>query len=716
MNGLLVKRRWMFSNGVSKMRDIESMKRKKISVVVCILGLLAQLGAALPAQADGPATKPGQKPIIKVAAAQPRSRLIGYQLRKPADVLVRVDGALDELAKLIDKAGAAHCDVIAFPEDTLGLGTWEAGNKPILKDVLPTAVQHMLERLGQAAAAHQMYLVCCNDTIEKDGSVQNTAFFLGRDGKEIGRYHKVNMPIHELDKKRGDHFPVFQTPDLGGVGMLICYDMVFPEAPRCLALGGADIIFHPTLGGAAVGDDDLSRAAFRTRAAENFVYLVVAQRGNGSMIISPQGKILAEGHGPDELAIAEIDPHGGREGGDAMNRQADMRARLFRERSPAAFGILTDPKPPVLTKVPETMTVEEATSISAKALTEGETRFKEADALVRAGKRKEAIAAFQQLRRDFRQTWIDYVAQERLAKLGVHESRGPDSSSEKSEGLASKYPGDKGIASDPHVLFTENFETGSLAEIGKRWGEIRDPQNMNLSAEAAPASSGKRSLHVVAGMPKEREAAGDGFRGGGHLYTHFRGVDQIYVRFYVKFPPKSGYLHHSVAIIADKEPTKWPKGYAGKKPAGDQFIATHIEPWSQWGKVPPPGAWNFYTYWQEMKPDGRGDYWGNSFQAGSDPIIPGRWYCVEAMVKANSRPDAADGQQAFWVDGQLVKNFKGIRWRSSNDLKFNTLWLLYYVSQDTAEHNRDSQPKDRVYEIWFDDVAVSTEYIGPIRK
>ena len=33
--------------------------------------------------------------------------------------------------------------------------------------------------------------------------------------------------------------------------MLICYDMVFPEAARCLALGGADVIFHPTLGGAA---------------------------------------------------------------------------------------------------------------------------------------------------------------------------------------------------------------------------------------------------------------------------------------------------------------------------------------------------------------------------------------------------------------------------------------------------------------------------------
>src|SRR5262249_30167197 len=152
-------------------------------------------------------------------------------------------------------------------------------------------------------------------------AIYNTAFLLGRDGKEIGRYHKVCPTIHERVCTPGDRFPVFATKDLGGVGMLICYDMVFPETARCLPLGGADMIFHPTLGGAAIGDDDISRAAFRTRAVENFVYIIVAQRGGGSMIVSPQGRILAEAKGVDSLAIADIDPLGGREGGDAMNQQ-----------------------------------------------------------------------------------------------------------------------------------------------------------------------------------------------------------------------------------------------------------------------------------------------------------------------------------------------------------------------------------------------------------
>src|SRR5207237_10061485 len=109
--------------------------------------------------------------------------------------------------------------------------------------------------------------------------------------------------------------------------------------------------------------------------------------------------------------------------GDAMNPPTDMRARLFRERSPAAFGILTDPNPPALAKVPETMTVAEAVEISSRALTVGEEQFKKADALLRQGKTNEAIVAFEKLRGEFRQTWIDRVSQERLARLGYERDR-----------------------------------------------------------------------------------------------------------------------------------------------------------------------------------------------------------------------------------------------------------------------------------------------------
>jgi hypothetical protein len=267
-------------------------------------------------------------------------------------------------------------------------------------------------------------------------------------------------------------------------------------------------------------------------------------------------------------------------------------------------------------------------------------------------------------------------------------------------GIASKYPGDEGIEKDPRVLFVEDFESGDLKEIGARWGEISHAENMDLSPDVPPDSPGLRSVHISK---------------NGHLYTHTKGVDTMFARFYVKFHPKTGYIHHFVHLNADRTPTPWPKGAAGLKPAGDEAFTSGIEPWGQWGKAPAPGLWHFYSYWHEMKGSKDGKYWGNFFDPPEQEAIqPGRWYCIEAMLKANSTPETADGEQTFWVDGRRVGEFKGIRWRTSDQLKVNTFWLLYYVTEQSARHNNDTYP-DRVYEIWFDDIVLATEYIGPVQ-
>jgi hypothetical protein len=94
-----------------------------------------------------------------------------------------------------------------------------------------------------------------------------------------------------------------------------------------------------------------------------------------------------------------------------------------------------------------------------------------------------------------------------------------------------------------------------------------------------------------------------------------------------------------------------------------RLFSSDIEPRRDWNKYPPPGVWHFYSHWHEMKPDGVGHCWGNSFNATQEPIQPGRWYWVEAMLQANAMPSTADGEQAFWMDGKLTGHFKGIRWR-----------------------------------------------------
>jgi len=401
---------------------IDTTTRQFALCAATILGFIAAPEAVTVRAADKPIgsaeAASGASATVRVAAVQAKRRLVDWRTKDSAQVMAAVDKNLGALEEIVHKAGEQECDVLAFPEDTLGLLNWYGVNEPVAKEVVPEAVSRMLDRLGSAAASHRMYLVVCSDFIESDGATYNTAFFLGRDGKEIGRYHKTCPTWSECGaRKRGESLPVFPTPDLGTVGMLICYDLVFPETARCLALAGADIVFFPTMGGAAVGDDDIGLQALRVRAAENHVYLVVAFRGSGSMIISPRGKIIARAEGSDGLAIADIDPLGGRQGGDAMNHQRDMRARLFRERNPAAFGILTDPNPPALKKVPIDITSREAGRIAAKVLTTGEEEFQQAESLARAGRTSDAIAAFDRLRTEYRGSWIERVATERLRKL-----------------------------------------------------------------------------------------------------------------------------------------------------------------------------------------------------------------------------------------------------------------------------------------------------------
>jgi predicted amidohydrolase len=352
-----------------------------------------------------------------------RALNVDYRLTTSSEALDQVDRSLDILEGIVHKAGEAGCDVVALPEGTLGLMRWQGTHPEQLGEVLPEAVARMLRRLGGAAAAHSMYLICCTDVLEPWGALRNTAFFLGRDGQEIGRYHKVNLPLHEQHKQAGDGFPVFQTPDLGGVGMLICYDMVFPEPARCLTLNGADIVFVLTMGGAAFGGEDISRAAFRTRAVENWLYLAVSWGGGnartGSMILSPKGDILVDERAPGAIAIADIDPFDGRQNADFANWQHDMRARLFRERRPEAYGVLTDPHPPALDRLPmyTPAPAQEIAQIFHRATTIGHVEYDRAQELVRRGEIDKAIEALEAMQVTYPGTWFDRMAAEQLPAL-----------------------------------------------------------------------------------------------------------------------------------------------------------------------------------------------------------------------------------------------------------------------------------------------------------
>jgi predicted amidohydrolase len=147
-------------------------------------------------------------------------------------------------------------------------------------------------------------------------SLYNSAALVGPEGV-IAVYRKTHLPVLGVDRYvcAGDALPVLDLP-FARIGVLICYDMRFPEAARTLALRGADVIIVPTNWpeGAESAPEFLTRA----RAWENRVYLaacnrVGTERGTRfigrSQIVTPDGRFLAEADGSAETILyGEIDP------------------------------------------------------------------------------------------------------------------------------------------------------------------------------------------------------------------------------------------------------------------------------------------------------------------------------------------------------------------------------------------------------------------------
>jgi predicted amidohydrolase len=145
----------------------------------------------------------------------------------------------------------------------------------------------------------------------------------------LGHHRKVHLPPSERDAFRpGDSFRAFDTP-LGRVGMLICYDKVFPEAARTLALDGAEIVasmsawpvcrFAPA---ARIAEDRQTRQfnlLDQARAMENQVVWLSSNAVGRSeslrfmgqaKVVAPDGSVLARTGGRAGVAVARVDVRG----------------------------------------------------------------------------------------------------------------------------------------------------------------------------------------------------------------------------------------------------------------------------------------------------------------------------------------------------------------------------------------------------------------------
>ena len=168
-----------------------------------------------------------------------------------------------------------------------------------------------IRALAQACSDLKVHVIVGTLRPGASGAVYNTSVLLGTGGV-IGMYDKAHLPFCGADKftARGDTgFRVFDTA-LGRIGMLICYDLRFPEAARTLALRGADIIALPT--NWPNGADSAPDYMVRARAFENRVFVVACNRTGEergaryigrSCIAGPDGRRLADASAQGEEII-----------------------------------------------------------------------------------------------------------------------------------------------------------------------------------------------------------------------------------------------------------------------------------------------------------------------------------------------------------------------------------------------------------------------------
>jgi predicted amidohydrolase len=290
---------------------------------------------------------------------QPRLYASGSQQPDPDLVTQKIEENVDLACRLLTRAGEAGCDIAAYPEDLQAIGHYLYYIDPsTFLGCVETVPGPTSDRIAEVARKHRMHVIYTQ--YERVGEkVYNAAVLIGRKGELIGKYHKVQMPtVERWIVTHGASFPVFET-DFGIVGIMICYDIDFPEIARCLALNGAELLFCPTMGISMRGQcegNGLMRV--RMRAIDNFVPLAAAMCKQDSVIVDRDGSILAMARpGKEDVISAVIDLDAKVEDHsewELITGLADFQARIMQERLPAVYSPLTTPRPPALERYRDT--------------------------------------------------------------------------------------------------------------------------------------------------------------------------------------------------------------------------------------------------------------------------------------------------------------------------------------------------------------------------
>lgn len=227
--------------------------------------------------------------------------------------------SLDRLETLVAQV-AGQCDMIVLPEMCL---------QPYQAKTFVSFAQEqggpIYERLQQLAKQGQAILVA-GTVAEKDGNhIYNTAYVFDAEGREIAKHRKMHLfdiaieggqHFRESDSlTAGDAVTVFDTP-FGKVGVLICYDIRFPELARLTVDAGAEVLVVPGAFNETTGPLHWE-LLFRARAVDNQAYTIgVAPASNPesgysayghSIVCDPWGKPVLQMQREEQVEIVTLD-------------------------------------------------------------------------------------------------------------------------------------------------------------------------------------------------------------------------------------------------------------------------------------------------------------------------------------------------------------------------------------------------------------------------
>ena len=252
----------------------------------------------------------------------------------PSSNYQHIERLLDEAVDSSGIASFTKPDVIVLPE------MWNTGYALTeLADIADEQGVRTRGMLSAFAKHHQVNIVAGSVAVKQaDGTFANRSFVFNRNGEVVHHYDKLHL-FRLMDEEQflqqGVHSGEFRMDDIS-FGIMICYDIRFPELARKLALGGAQILFVPAQW--PNPRKNHWRTLLQARAIENQMYVVACNRVGvsgdtsffgSSMVIDPWGEVLAEGGEQEQILRVAID----------LELVADVRKRIpiFADRRPEFY-------------------------------------------------------------------------------------------------------------------------------------------------------------------------------------------------------------------------------------------------------------------------------------------------------------------------------------------------------------------------------------------